>query len=62
MPSSEFQGLAVDWIFCPDFSLWVQSPFWEDTLVVGGAGLFLTFWRSLGGSLAEEVVFMNTRF
>ena len=30
--------------------------------MVGGAGLFLTFWRSLGGSLAEEVVFMKHTF
>ena len=30
--------------------------------MVGGSRLFLTFWRSLGGSLGEQVVFMKTRF
>ena len=30
--------------------------------VVGGSGLFLTLWRSLGESLGEHVVFMKTLF
>ena len=34
----------------------------RDTSVRGGGGLFLTFWRSLGGSPGEQDVFMKRRF
>ena len=58
----QIQGVAVDWIFSSRIKFVGLEPILGDTSVVGGAGLFLTFWRSLGGSLGEQVVFMKTRF
>ena len=49
-------------IFVPNLLCGFMVPILEDVWGEGGSGLFLTFWRSLGGSPGEQAVFMNTRF
>ena len=60
--SSIVQVVAVDWIFSSRIKFVGLEPILGDISVVGGAGRFLTLWRSVGGSVGEQVVFMKTRF
>ena len=56
------QGVAVDWMFSFRIKFVGLESILGDISVVAGVGLFLTFWRSLGGSLGEQVVFMTACF
>ena len=56
------QGVAVDWMFSFRIKFVGLESILGDMSVVAGAGLFLTFWRSLGRSLGEQVVFMTACF
>ena len=59
---THIQVVAVDWIFSSRIkfvgleSILVTYRWWV------GPGRFLTFWRSLEGSLGEQNVFKKTRF
>ena len=50
------QVVAVDWIFSSRIKFVGLEPILEDIVVADGAGPFLTFWRSLGGSPGEDVI------
>ena len=52
---------AVDWIFSFRIKFLGLKVILGNT-TVGGSGLFLTFRKSLGGSVGDQVVFMKTRF
>ena len=52
------QFVAVNWMFSFRLKFVGLEPILEN---VGGSGLFLTFWRSMGGSLGEQDVFNKTR-
>ena len=47
--------VAVDWIFSSRVKSVGLEPFFGTYQWWAGPGLFLTFWRSLGGSLGEHV-------
>ena len=47
----------MNWIFSFRIEFVGLEPIFLDMLVVGAAGLFLTFWRSLEGSPGDQAVF-----
>ena len=50
----------MNWIFSSRIKFVGLEVILEVMTVVGGSGLFLTFWRSLGGPPGEQDVFKNT--
>ena len=56
----ELQGVAVNWIFSSRIKFVGLEVILGVMTVVGGSGLFLSFWRSLGGPLGEQDVLKNT--
>ena len=57
--SSDFEellGVAVNWIFSSRIKFVGLEVILGVMTVVGGSGLFLTFWRSLGGPPGEQDV------
>ena len=55
------RGVAVNWIFSSRIKYVGLEVILGVMTVVGGSGLFLTFWRSLGGPPGEQDV-LKTRF
>ena len=56
------QSVAVNWIFSSRIKFVGLEVILGVMTVVGGSGLFLTIWRSLGGPPGEQNVFKKTRF
>ena len=54
---NHLQVVAVDWTFSSRIKFVGLKPILVTYRWWVGPGLFLTFWRSLGGSLGEHVVF-----
>ena len=54
------QVVAVDWIFSSRIEFVGLEVIFGPYQWRAAPGLFLTFWKSLGGSLGEQVLLKNT--